>query len=141
MLREEQQWGLRDNEMIQVIVRGGSKFFKTESFFQRILSKIKLSCLDEWGKKGVEALSSATPVDTGKTAESWYYEIIRDSNGVSVQWMNSNINKGVNIALIIQYGHAARNGVFIEGRDYINPAIRSIFDGIEEAAWKEVKDA
>ena len=116
-------------------------FAKTNSFFQRILEKVKLSSLDKWGRKGVEALSSATPVDTGLTASSWYYEIIRGNEGVSIQWRNSNVKNGVNIALIIQYGHAARNGVFIEGRDYINPALAPIFDEIEESAWKEVKDS
>ena len=125
--------------MIRVTMHGN--FTKTNSFFQRILEKIKVSSLDEWGRRGVEALSSATPVDTGKTADSWYYEIVRDKEGVKVQWMNSNVNNGVNIALIIQYGHAARNGVFIEGRDYINPALEPIFDGIEDSAWKEVKEA
>lgn len=127
--------------MIKLVAKGGSKFGKTDKFFQRILEKVKLSSLDYWGRKGVNALSSATPVDTGLTAESWYYQIVRTQNGVRLQWLNSNVNNGVNIALIIQYGHAARNGVFIEGRDYINPALSSIFDSIEESAWKEVSGA
>ena len=125
--------------MIRVTMKG--KFTKTNSFFQRILEKVKLSSLDSWGRKGVEALSSATPVDTGETAASWYYEIVRDNDQVKLVWLNSNVNKGVNIALIIQYGHASRNGVFIEGRDYINPTLSPIFDDIEESAWKEVKNA
>lgn len=124
--------------MIKLVVHGGSKFAKTDTFFQRILRSIKLSSLDYWGRKGVEALSSATPVDSGTTANSWYYQIVRTKEGVRLQWNNSNINNGVNIALVIQYGHAARNGAFIEGRDYINPALRPIFDSIEESAWKEV---
>lgn len=124
--------------MIKVVAKGGSSFKKTDSFFQRILEKVKLSSLDSWGRKGVEALAAATPRDSGKTAESWYYQIVRTPEGVRLEWLNSNVNRGVNIALIIQYGHAARNGVFIEGRDYINPALRSIFDNIEESAWKEV---
>lgn len=125
--------------MIRVTMKGN--FTKTNSFFQRILEKIKLSSLDNWGRKGVEALSSATPVDTGRTADSWYYEIVRDNENVRLQWLNSNVNDGVNIALIIQYGHAARNGVFIEGRDYINPALTPIFDEIEKSAWREVKES
>ena len=125
--------------MIRVTMNGN--FTKTNSFFQRILEKIKLSSLDQWGRKGVEALSSATPVDTGKTAQSWYYEIVRSDEGVKVVWCNANVNKGVNIALIIQYGHASRSGVYIEGRDYINPALAPVFDQIEESAWREVKDA
>lgn len=124
--------------MIKLVAKGGSKFSKTDTFFQRILEKVKLSSLDSWGRKGVNALSSATPRDTGLTAESWYYQIVRTKDGVRIQWLNSNVNNGVNIALIIQYGHAARNGVFIEGRDYINPALEPIFDSIEESAWKEV---
>ena len=127
--------------MIKLVAKGGSKFNKTDDFFQRILEKIKLSSLDSWGRKGVNALSSATPVDTGTTSQSWYYQIVRTKDGVRLQWLNSNVNKGVNIALIIQYGHAARNGVYIEGRDYINPALAPIFDSIEESAWKEVCDA
>ena len=116
-------------------------FKKADRFFQRMLEKIKLSSLDAWGRKGVEALSSATPVDTGTTAASWYYQIIRTEDSVKIEWLNSNVNRGVNIALLIQYGHAARNGVFIEGRDYINPALKPIFDSIEQSAWKEVNDA
>lgn len=127
--------------MIKLVSKGGSKFSKTDTFFQRILQKVKLSSLDYWGRRGVNALSSATPVDSGETARSWYYQIVRTQNGVRLQWLNSNVNDGVNIALIIQYGHAARNGVFIEGRDYINPALSPIFDSIEESAWKEVSGA
>ena len=127
--------------MIKLAVKGGSNFNKTDRFFQRVLEKIKLSSLDSWGRKGVNALSSATPRDSGTTAESWYYQIVRTKNEVRLQWLNSNVNDGVNIALIIQYGHAARNGVFVEGRDYINPALAPIFDSIEESAWKEVRGA
>lgn len=124
--------------MIKLVSKGN--FSKTDLFFQRVLEKVKLSSLDKWGRIGVEALESATPVDTGTTASSWYYQIVRTKDGVKVQWLNSNVNKGVNIALIIQYGHVTRNGVFIEGRDYINPALRSVFRDLEESAWKEVKD-
>ena len=127
--------------MIKLVAKGGSKFKKTDTFFQRVLEKVKLSSLDYWGRKGVEALSSATPVDSGETASSWYYQIVRTKEGVRLEWLNSNVNNGVNIALIIQYGHAARNGAFIEGRDYINPALHPIFDSIEESAWKEVSRA
>lgn len=126
--------------MIKMVVKGNG-FPKTERFLERILEKVKLSSLDAWGRRGVEALSSATPVDTGKTAESWYYRIVRSDDGVKLEWLNSNVNRGVNIALLIQYGHAARNGVYIEGRDYINPALKPIFDSIEKSAWKEVNDA
>lgn len=123
------------------LVSKGANFKKTDAFFQRVLEKVKLSSLDRWGRLGVDALSSATPVDTGKTSESWSYQIVRTKDGVRLEWLNSNVNRGVNIALLIQYGHAARNGVFIEGRDYINPALKPIFDSIEESAWKEVTSA
>lgn len=116
-------------------------FTKTDAFFQRLLEKIKLSSLDGWGRKGVEALASATPVDTGKTASSWEYRIYRTKDKVKLIWVNTNINNGVNIALIIQYGHVSRNGVFVEGRDYINPALAPVFNEIEQDAWKEVKNA
>lgn len=115
-------------------------FDKTFSFLDKVKAKTNRLSLDEWGKMGVDALSSATPVDTGKTASSWFYTIHKTDKGYSLVWNNSNVNNGVNIALIIQYGHAARNGVYVQGRDYINPALKPIFDKIEKAAWKEVKD-
>lgn len=93
---------------------------------------------DQYGQEGVKALASATPVDTGLTADSWYYEIERGKNRTSIVFYNSNSNKGVRIAIILQYGHGTRNGGWVEGRDYINPAIQPIFDKIAENAWREV---
>lgn len=115
-------------------------FSKTKSFLKNLSKKQKQLSLDDWGRAGVAALSSATPVDTGKTASSWSYSIEQRSDGVSLVWNNSNVNDGVNIALIIQYGHVTRNGVYVQGRDYINPALVPIFDQLAESAWKEVKD-
>lgn len=115
-------------------------FSKTKSFLKNLSKKQKQLSLDDWGRAGVAALSSATPVDTGKTASSWSYSIEQRSDGVSLVWNNSNVNDGVNIALIIQYGHVTRNGVYVQGRDYINPALVPIFDKLAESAWKEVKD-
>lgn len=115
-------------------------FSKTKSFLKNLSKKQKQLSLDDWGRAGVAALSSATPVDTGKTASSWSYSIEQRNDGVSLVWNNSNVNDGVNIALIIQYGHVTRNGVYVQGRDYINPALVPIFDKLAEAAWKEVKD-
>ena len=115
-------------------------FHKTNSFLKKIGKKTNSLSLDEWGKMGVDALSSATPVDTGKTASSWSYSIEKTEKGYRLNWNNSNVNDGVNIALIIQYGHVARNGVYVIGRDYINPALQPVFDKIEETAWREVKD-
>lgn len=87
---------------------------------------------------GVDALAAATPVDTGKTASSWFCKIVQGDNSASISWSNSNVNDGVNIAIILQYGHGTRNGGYVEGRDYINPAITPIFDEILEKVWKEV---
>lgn len=123
--------------MIKFKHRGSFK--NTETFFKKLLKRDFLSNLDKYGKMGVEALSAATPRDTGKTADSWGYEIEESNSGVKIIWTNSNINKGVNIALLLQYGHATRNGGYVMGRDYINPAIQPIFDQILETAWGEVK--
>ena len=94
--------------------------------------------LDSYGKKGVEALSAATPVDTGLTASSWTYKINANSKGAEISFSNTNVNKGVNIAIILQYGHGTGTGGWVEGRDYINPAIQPIFDELTEKVWKEV---
>lgn len=94
--------------------------------------------LDRYGRQGVEALRSATPVDTGLTANSWYYEIVKTNNRATIAFYNSNVQRGIPIAIILQYGHGTGTGGWVEGRDYINPAIRPIFDAIAESAWKEV---
>ena len=111
---------------------------KTNSFLEKMLSVTKMDELDKYGKAGVKALSAATPTDTGETANSWSYEIIRSKNGATISWINSHVDNGVNVAIILQYGHGTRNGGWVEGRDYINPAMQSIFDAMAESAWKEV---
>lgn len=113
-------------------------FKKTEKFLHGIMQRHYLNKMHRYGKRGVEALANATPVDTGKTAGSWTYEIVEGKNRISVYWKNTNINNYVNIALVLQYGHATRNGGWIEGRDYINPAIQPIFDRMANDVWKEV---
>lgn len=118
--------------------REKGNFEKLNTFFEKMKDVANVSCLDEYGKKGVEALRQATPKDTGKTADSWFYEIKRSKESVSISFNNSNINDGVPIAVILQYGHGTRNGGWVEGRDYINPAIQPVFDEIAEEAWKEV---
>lgn len=95
--------------------------------------------LEKYGKEGVTALASATPVDTGLTANSWNYKIEQTKNSVSIIFYNTNVQNGVPIAIILQYGHGTRNGGWVEGRDYINPAIQPIFDRIANEAWKEVR--
>lgn len=113
-------------------------FSKLNSFLERVKNVVKLGDLDKYGREGVAALSSATPKNTGLTASSWYYKIVRENDSVSIQFLNSYINKGVPIAIILQYGHGTRNGGWVEGIDYINPAIQPIFDKIANDAWKEV---
>ena len=111
---------------------------KTTNFMKRLKQRKYLSFLDKYGQRGVDALSSATPVDTGKTANSWSYEIRNNDKKVSIVFKNSNIVNGVPIAIILQYGHATRNGGWVEGRDYINPAVQPLFDEMVKKAWEEV---
>ena len=113
-------------------------FSKLTSFLEKAKEVAKVSTLDKYGQAGVAALASATPVDSGLTASSWYYEIEHQNGSTSITFNNSNINKGVPIAIILQYGHGTRNGGWVQGRDYINPAIQPIFDKIADDAWKEV---
>lgn len=96
--------------------------------------------LDKYGKRGVEALAEATPKDTGKTSESWTYEIVKSKEGrYEIVWKNSNVVNNVNVAILLQYGHATGNGGFVKGIDYINPAIQSIFQEMSNEAWEEVR--
>ena len=136
MKPEEKPWALKDDEMITFKQKGDFK--RTDRFFDKILRRNYLRGLNKYGEEGVRALASATPVRTGKTAASWNYEIQSDANGTKIVWTNSNINKYVNIAVILQYGHGTGTGGYVQGRDYINPAIQPIFDKIAEEAWGEV---
>ena len=113
-------------------------FSSTERFLKSASSKNYRSILEQYAQAGVSALSGATPVNTGKTASSWSYVIEQKGSTISIVWTNSNIQSGVNIALILQYGHGTKNGGYVQGMDYINPALRPIFDKIADAAWKEV---
>ena len=120
-------------------VSGG--FTKTERFLNRMKRREYLNVFDEFGREGVQALRNATPVESGLTAESWDYEIKRTRDYIEIIWTNSNINDGVPIAIILQYGHGTGTGGYVQGRDYINPAIQPIFDKIAEKAWKVVTSA
>lgn len=111
---------------------------KSKKFLQRLSQGQEFSNIERFAREGVDALSSATPIESGETAVSWSYEIERSGNGVSIYWRNSNVNDGVVIAVILQYGHGTRNGGYVQGRDYINPAMRPIFDQIAENVWREV---
>lgn len=122
--------------MISIKQRGDFK--KTEKFLKKSLGRDYKAVLEKYAKQGVEALSANTPIESGLTAVSWSYEIIQNGGTISIVWNNSNINKGVNIALILQYGHGTRNGGYVDGIDYINPSLKPIFDKMADAAWKEV---
>lgn len=121
-----------------VSFRQKGDFSKLTRYLERAKESAKIGILDKYGRAGVAALSSATPVKTGKTANSWYYEIERQNGSVSIVFKNSNINQGVPIAVILQYGHGTGSGGWVQGRDYINPAIQPIFDEIANEAWREV---
>lgn len=122
--------------MIKITHKGN--FSKTYKFLKRASQADFFSKLDAYGKEGVSALSAATPVDTGKTAASWNYEIHKEKGSVTITWTNSNVVNGISVALLIQYGHGTRNGAYVQGRDFINPAMQPIFDKIAKEAWREV---
>lgn len=122
--------------MITIESQGDWKL--TRNWFDR-MTKLDLALImNQFGKEGVSALAAATPSKSGLTSKSWNYEVTRKGNNWKITWTNSNVNKGANIAVLIQYGHGTRNGGYVVGRDYINPAIRPIFDKIADKAWKEV---
>lgn len=116
-------------------------FSKLSRYLERLKETVNLGVLDKYGRAGVAALSSATPKDSGKTAVSWSYEIERQNGSVSIVFRNSNINKGVQIAIILQMGHGTGTGGWVQGRDYINPAIQPIFEQLANEAWREVTKA
>lgn len=124
--------------MIKISHKGD--FTKTTKFLNKVSTKPIRNILDKYGNMGVQALSVATPVDSGVTASSWTYEIEITSSGYTINWNNTNVNKNVNIALILQTGHGTRNGGYVKGIDYINPALKPVFDQLAEEAWREVTD-
>lgn len=114
-------------------------FSKTEKFFERCKNLFKLGIFDEYGRKGVNALSMATPVDSGKTASSWRYEIVNEGGQLKLTFVNDEVTtQGTPIAILIQYGHGTRNGGYVQGRDFINPAVKPVFDKLAYELWKEV---
>lgn len=113
-------------------------FSKATRYFEKLRQASRLKILEKYGQEGVDALASATPVDSGLTAASWYYELTVTNTAATIVYCNSNVNKGVNIAIILQYGHGTGTGGWVEGRDYINPAIQPVFDSLAERAWGEV---
>lgn len=122
--------------MIKISHKGD--FSKATQYLERLKKAARLDILNKYGQEGVAALASATPIDSGLTASSWYYKVEQSRGSASITFYNSHINKGVPIAIILQYGHGTRNGGWVEGRDYINPAIQPLFDKIADEAWREV---
>lgn len=122
-----------------ISVRQEGNFNNTEKMLRNIMGRNYMKVLQQCGQEGVRALSAATPKDTGLTAASWSYKIEESDGGINIVWENSHIEGGyANIALLLQYGHGTRTGGYVRGRDYINPAIRPVFDNIATKAWKEV---
>lgn len=113
-------------------------YSRMKNFLEQAKEIIGHGDFHKYGRMGVEALRAATPRDSGETASSWDYRIVHKKGSTSIEWFNTNVVDGVNIAVILQYGHATKNGYFLQGQDYINPALRPIFDQIVDDAWKEV---
>lgn len=122
--------------MISIDQKGD--FAALTTYLNKLNKQNNIEILNKYGKEGVRLLSSATPVRSGKTAALWYYKIEQSKNTISLNFYNSNINKGVPIAIILQYGHGTRNGGWVQGRDYINPVVQPLFNKIAQEAWKEV---
>ena len=126
--------------VVQMSEKGDFK--KTFKFLKAMQEKKFLSNLDKYGERGVQLLSENTPRDTGLTASSWYYKIEDDGETLTLTWYNSNVKKDYfNVALMLQYGHATKNGGWVEGIDYINPALKPLFDEMEKDIWEEVKSS
>ena len=125
---------------MKVVVTQRGSWKKTHDFLDRMKRRTHLQSLAKFGPRGVAALRAATPIDEGETRDGWYYEIAQRPGYFAVHWLNSNVvNPGaIPVAVLIQYGHATGNGAYVEGRDYINPALRSIFDEMAAEMWREV---
>lgn len=129
-----------NNRVFRVSFSNSGDFKNFEKFANKVQNKEYYSVIDQYAQKGVNALKGATPARTGLTASSWTYRIRITDQNTFIYWENTNVNKGINIAIILQYGHGTGTGGYVAGRDYINPAIRPIFKEIEDAVWKELND-
>ncbi len=121
-----------------ITFRQKGDFSKLTKYLGKSATPVRSGLLDKYGRAGVAALSSATPTETGKTASSWSYEVVQTKTSSSIVFSNSNVNKGIPIAIILQYGHGTGTGGYVQGRDYINPACKPVFDKLAEEAWREV---
>ena len=119
-------------------VQSSGSWKNTRAFLKHIADGKMFSDLDRYGRMGVDALSKATPMESGLTAHSWDYEVLRGKNASGVQWFNTNVHSGAPVAILLQYGHGTGTGGYVAGKDYINPAIQPIFDKIADDVWKKV---
>lgn len=119
-------------------IRQKGDFSTTTNYLKRLKNANILQILDKYGQEGVNALASATPIDTGKTSASWYYKVDVKKDSATIQYCNSNVNEGVPIAIILQLGHGTGTGGYVEGIDYINPALQPVFEDLVNKAWGEV---
>lgn len=122
--------------MVKVVCKGDFK--KTYKYFSKLREANQMKILDKYGREGVSALASATPRNSGETANSWTYSIERSDGSATIYFENTNVNQGVNIALILQYGHGTGTGGYVQGIDYINPALEPVFEKMADEAWREV---
>ena len=120
------------------VIKHRGSFKNTESFFKKATNYNPISILHMYGEKGVAELRAATPKDTGLTAESWGYKISTSKGRATISWFNTNVVDGVPIAILLQYGHGTKNGTYVSGVDYVNPAMKPIFDSLANEIWKEV---
>lgn len=126
---------------MSIYFEGTGEFKQTNAWLEKIRQDSIYRALRKYGDQGVQALSEATPKDTGETSGSWYYEIKKDRNSYSIIWGNSNVVDGVPIVVLLQHGHGTGGGAYVPGRDFINPALRPIFDQIANEVWEEVRKA
>lgn len=123
--------------MIEFTVSGDTK--RTEDFLDKMMSDDPYKNIKRLAQQGVDALKSATPIDSGETADHWSYEIVQNGSSFTIHWVNDHVVQGFNVAVNLQYGHGTRTGGYVVGRDYINPALQGVFDQIAADVWKEVQ--
>jgi Bacteriophage HK97-gp10, putative tail-component len=121
-----------------ISIKSSGSFKNLELFLGNLSSNAAFAALESYGQRGVDALARATPVDSGLTAQSWTYKIIRKKGQYTIVWNNTNVQNGVNVAILLQYGHGTGTGGWVEGRDYINPAIQPVFDQIANEVWEQM---
>lgn len=124
-----------------IVVKVKGDFKETKKFLNKMTTRDYIKNLHRLGERGVSALAAATPVNTGVTSQSWRFELIEEKGHVKLCWVNDNMVEGIPLVILLQYGHGTKNGGYVVGRDFINPAIRPIFDQIANEAWMVVKNS